>query len=86
MELEQQKIAEQLQVILKDEGYPCHIENDGDYRINGMKIKKMKIVPDRQLSDEEQKDFDKAKATYAKDLGKYRKKELKEEKRKLKGK
>jgi len=84
MEIEQQRMAERLQTILTDEGYPCHIENDGEYRINGLKISKLKIIPERQLSIDEQKEFERLKEKYAKTLGIARKKELKEEKKKLK--
>jgi len=82
--MEQQQIAEMVQLELSENGYPCHIEPDGEYRINGLKINKMKIVSDKKLSKEEEKEYDKLKEDLALQYGKIRKAQLKQEKRNLK--
>lgn len=82
--MEQQQIAEMVQMDLSDQGYPCHVENDGFYRVNRMKIQKLKIVSEKKLSADETKEFNKLKDELAKQYGKMRKLQLKEEKRNLK--
>ncbi len=83
-ELEQQRIAEMVQMELVERGYPCHIQPDGTYRVVGMKIQRLKIISDVDLSEEKQKKFEELKAKYAKEYGKIRKGQLKEERRALK--
>ena len=84
MEMEQEQIAEMVQLDLLERGYTCHIEPDGTYRVMGMKLTKLKIVPDTELNEKQQKEFDTLKTKLAKEYGKMRKSALKEEKKKLK--
>ena len=83
-EMEQHKIAEMVQMDLEEKNFPCHVEYDGSYRVMGMKIQKLKIIPDRKLTKKEQLEFDNLKEVLAKKYGKMRRSQLKEEKKKLK--
>ena len=83
-EVEQQRIAEMIQMELTEQGFPCHIQPDGTYRVVGMKIQRLRIVSDVNLTDGRQQQFDELKEKYAKEYGKIRRGQMKDERKKLK--
>jgi len=84
IENEQQQIAEIVKDTLTEEGFPCHIEPYGKYRVNGFKIQKLKILPDFDLTEPQQEKFDKRKDELAYEYGKMRKQQKAEERKELK--